>query len=257
MSNRVENVPPLLNRVAVVTGASRGLGRAVAVALAAAGADVAVTARSLDGLRGVVDDVTALGRRAVPVACDVTSWDSVSALAELVADALGVPDVLVNNAGIVVESPLAETDPAEWQRLMDTNVNGVFYGCRAFGPAMIKRGGGVVINMSSAFGEMGVPGVVGYCASKAAVSQLSRALAVEWARYGVRVNAIAPGYIATDMTASLQADPEVAKHALRIVPQRRFGRPDEIGSLAVYLASDVSAFVTGEVITIDGGMTAR
>lgn len=244
-------------KVAVVTGASRGLGRAMALALARAGADLVLAARSAAGLAQTRADVEALGRRALAVPADVTRWEDMENLARATADAFGRADVLVNNSGIAVEKPLLDMDPQEWEQIFATNVHGVFYGCRAFGPLLVQQGGGSVINIASAFAVMGVPHVTGYCASKAAVVQFTRALAVEWARHRIRVNAIAPGYVETDMNASVRADAALLDRLLRQVPLRRMGRPEELDPLVVYLASDASAYMTGEVLFLDGGMSVR
>lgn len=244
-------------RVAAVTGASRGLGRAIAVALAEAGADLVLGARSPAGLEETAADVERSGRRALVMPTDVTRWEDVDRLARAAEDTFGQVDVLVNNSGIVVEKPLLETDPADWRRVIDTNLHGVFYGCRAFGPLMVRQGGGVVVNVASVFGAMGVPNVISYCASKAAVAHFTRCLAIEWARHKIRVNAVAPGYFETEMNVQLRSDAGALERTERQVPLHRFGRPEEIGPLAVYLASDASAYMTGEVIYLDGGLGAR
>ncbi len=244
-------------RVAVVTGASRGLGKAIALALAGAGADLVLAARTREALDETAGEVERLGCRALAVPTDVTRWEDMQHLAEATDGEYGRVDVLVNNSGIVVEGPLLETDPADWHRVVDTNLHGVFYGCRALGPLMVRGGGGSVVNVGSVFGEMGVPNVVGYCTSKAAVAHFTRALAVEWARHRIRVNAVAPGYFATDMNADLRQDSRGLEYLQKQIPLRRLGRPEELGPLVVYLASEASAYMTGEVILLDGGMAAR
>lgn len=247
----------LAGRVAVVTGASRGLGRAVALALAKAGADLALAARSAEGLAETAAAVRDLGRRALVVPTDVTNWDEVQHLARDVEVTYGRADVLVNNAGVLVERPLLETEVDEWRRVFDTNLHGIFYCCQAFGRLMVRQGYGSVINMSSAFSVMAVPNLVSYCTSKAAISHFTRTLAMEWAPYNIRVNAIAPGYIESEMNAELRTHPERLERVLRRIPMRRMGQAEEIGPLVVYLASDASAYMTGEVILLDGGMAAR
>ena len=244
-------------RVAVVTGASRGLGKAIALALAGAGADLVLAARSREALDQTAADVEQRGRRALVVPTDVTRWDAMQRLAEAATSEYGRVDVLVNNSGIVLEGPLLEADPADWHRVIDTNLHGVFYGCRAFGPLMVRGGGGSVVNVASVFGEMGVPNVVSYCTSKAAVAHFTRSLAVEWARHNIRVNAVAPGYFETDMNADYRGQQAGLEAMQRQVPLRRLGRAEELGPLVVYLASDASAYMTGEVILLDGGMAAR
>ena len=244
-------------RVAVVTGASRGLGKAIALTLAGAGADVVLAARSREALDQVAQEVAQHRRRALVVPTDVTRWEEMERLAAVTEETYGRVDVLVNNSGIVVEGPLLEADPADWHRVIDTNLHGVFYGCRALGPLMVRGGGGSVINVASVFGQMGVPNVISYCTSKAAVAHFTRCLAVEWARHQIRVNAVAPGYFETDINAELRSDPRGLEFMERQVPLRRLGRPDELGPLIVYLASDASAYMTGEVVTLDGGISAR
>ncbi len=243
----------LRGKVAVVTSEHEAL----ALALAAAGADLVLAARSRDALDLAAEEVGQRGRRALVVPTDVTRWDEMQRLAEAAAHEYGRVDVLVNNSGIVVEGPLLEADPADWHRVIDTNLHGVFYGCRAFGPLMVRGGGGSVVNVASVFGEMGVPNVVSYCTSKAAVAHFTRCLAVEWARHQIRVNAVAPGYFETDINAELRSDPRGLEFMQKQVPLRRLGRPDELGPLVVYLASDASAYMTGEVVTLDGGIAAR
>ena len=243
-------------RVAIVTGASRGLGRAIALALAGAGADVVVAARSKPDLEETAHQVEAIGRRALVVTVDVTSYPEVEALVSRTADALGRLDVLVNNSGIATVAPVAEMSPGDFARVVDVNLIGVFHGCRAAAPRLIAQRSGKVINLASVLGASGLPGYAAYSASKAGVMGLTRALAVEWARYDIQVNAIAPGWFVTDMNDEAFADPKVRERLLRDVPARRTGRLDEIGPLAVYLASPASSYMTGQTVFLDGGHTA-
>lgn len=244
-------------KVAVVTGAGRGLGRAIARALAEAGADVALGARTASDLADTARLVEAAGRRALAVPTDVTDETQVEEFAAAVVEAFGGVDVLVNNAGTVVVKPLADLEVAEWRRVIDTNLTGTFLCARAFGPHMIARQKGRVINIASVSGLVGEPLLTAYAASKGGVVNLTRALAAEWAKHGVTVNAIAPGYFDTAMTSQGLDDPEVAVRLIKRIPLRRVGEPDEIGPLAVYLASDASAYITGEIVVIDGGWHAR
>jgi NAD(P)-dependent dehydrogenase (short-subunit alcohol dehydrogenase family) len=248
----------LAGRVAFVTGASRGLGRAIAVALADAGADVVVAARSAADLADTAALVRERGRRAVAISLDVTAYEAVeAALGRAVAE-LGRLDVVVNNSGIAKVAPLVEWRPSDWHAVLDVNVGGVLNVCRAAGPRLIAQRSGKVINIASVLAAVGLPGYAVYAATKGALIALTRALAVEWARHNVQVNAIAPGWFATDMTAPAFGgdNPKVAERLLRDVPARRIGRPDEIGPLAVYLASPASDFVTGQTLFIDGGHSA-
>ncbi len=247
----------LEGKVAVVTGAGRGLGRAMALALAEAGADVALAARSGDQLATVAAEVEALGRRALAVPTDVTDAEAVQSLVDTTVAELGGLHVLVNNSGVIDSTPLLEQEPEAWDRVLTTNVRGTYLATRAAGAHLVAQGSGKVVNIASNFAFTGVADHAAYCASKAAVVGFTRAMAVEWARHGVQVNALAPGYFATDMNAALRADPDAEAKVLRAVPARRMGRPDELSAWLVLLAGPASDFMTGETIVVDGGQTAR
>ncbi len=246
----------LAGRVAVVTGASRGLGRAIALALAEAGADVALAARAKRDLEDTGALVQRAGRRALVAPTDVASYAEVEALMGRAVRELGRLDIVVNNAGVAKVAPLAETTPDDWRFMVDANLTGVFNGCRAAAPHLIAQKSGKVINVASVLGQVGLPGYTLYAATKGGVIALTRALGVEWARHGIQVNAIAPGWFATDMTDPAFSDPKINERLTRDIPMRRIGRPEEIGPLAVYLASDASAFMTGQTIFLDGGHSA-
>jgi NAD(P)-dependent dehydrogenase (short-subunit alcohol dehydrogenase family) len=243
-------------RVALVTGASRGLGRAMALALAEAGADVALMARSREALEDTASAVTGLGRRALALPADVTVEDQVEDAVARAVDTYGGVDVLVNNSGVAVVKPLVDTTPAEWRRILETNLTGAFNCCRAVGPGMIARRRGKIVNVASVLGARGLAGYAAYSASKGGLLALTRALAVEWARHDIQVNAIAPGWFVTSMNEDAFADPRIRDRLLRDVPARRTGRPEELGALVVYLASSASDYVTGEVVFVDGGLNA-
>jgi NAD(P)-dependent dehydrogenase (short-subunit alcohol dehydrogenase family) len=249
-------VKALTGRVAVVTGASRGLGRAIAIALAEAGASVALAARSKPDLEETAAQVETHGVRALVAPTDVSHYAAVEALMGETVAALGRLDVVVNNSGIGTVVPMAEATPEDWARTVAVNLTGVFNGCRAAAPYLLAQRSGKVINISSVLAVAGLPGYVLYAATKGGIISLTRALGVEWARHNVQVNAIAPGWFVTDMNAGAFADPDIRERLLRPVPARRTGRPDEVGPLAVYLASGASDFMTGQTIFLDGGHSA-
>jgi NAD(P)-dependent dehydrogenase (short-subunit alcohol dehydrogenase family) len=247
----------LRGKVAIVTGAGRGLGRSMALALADAGADVALAARSKEQLDEVAAEIDQRGRRAHVVPTDVTDAAAVQHLVDTTIATLGGLDVLVNNSGVIDSAPLLEQDPADWDRVLDTNVRGTYLATRAAGAHLVAQGSGKVVNIASNFAFKGVPDHAAYCTSKAAVVGFTRAMAVEWARSGVQVNALAPGYFATDLNADLRADPDALARVLRAVPARRMGQADELSTWLVALAGPASDFMTGETIVVDGGQTAR
>lgn len=243
-------------RVAIVTGASRGLGRAMAVALAEAGADVALAARSQPDLEETARLVAATGRRALAVATDVTVYAQVEALVERTVTELGGLHVVVNNSGIARVAPLAQMSPEDFRAVLEVNLVGTFNGCRAAAAHLIAQKSGKIVNVASMLAQVGLPGYSVYSASKSGITGFTRALAVEWARHSIQVNAIAPGWFVTDMNADAFGDPRVRERLLRDIPARRTGRLDEIGPLVVYLASAASDFMTGQTLFLDGGHSA-
>jgi NAD(P)-dependent dehydrogenase (short-subunit alcohol dehydrogenase family) len=248
----------LEGKVAVVTGGGRGLGAAAAWALAEAGADVALLARSVDALESMAREIEEThGRKALAVACDVSDEASVEEAASLVLATFGRVDTLVNNSGVASVSPLLDLELAELRRVLDTNVIGSFLCARAFGAHMVAQRKGTVVNISSVSGLGGEPDLTAYSASKGAIIAFTKALAVEWARYNVTVNAIAPGYFRTDLNKSALDDVKIGPKIVGHIPLRRVGQPEEIGPLVVYLASDAAAFMTGSVLVLDGGQLAR
>jgi NAD(P)-dependent dehydrogenase (short-subunit alcohol dehydrogenase family) len=247
----------LTGRVAVVTGASRGIGRAVAVALAEAGADVCVAARTASDLEDTAAAVRAAGRRSLVVPTDVAVAADVDRLIARTVAELGGLDVLVNNSGIGEPCTALDTTDELWDRHLAVNATGTFLCCRAAAGHMLARGSGKIVNITSIFALKGVPNYAAYTASKAAVVGLTKALAVEWAAGGVQVNAVAPGYFATDINAEARADPERLARLVRSVPAGRIAEPDEVGPLIVYLASPASDYMTGAVLTCDGGWHVR
>jgi len=248
----------LEGKVAVVTGAGRGLGQACAWSLAEAGADVALLARSTAELERAAQEIEKThGRKALAVSVDVGSEESVEEAASMVVATFGRVDILVNNAGIAVVSPLLELTLTDLRRILDVNVVGAFLCTRAFGAHMVAQRKGTVINLASIAGLGGEPDLTAYCASKGAMIAFTKALAVEWARHGVTVNAVAPGYFRTDMNKAAIDDPKIGPKMVQNIPLRRVGQPEELGPLVAYLASDAAAFMTGSVVVIDGGQLAR
>lgn len=248
--------PSFAGKVVVVTGGSRGLGRAMAVGFARAGADVVVNARSASGLDEVVSEITALGRVALPVACDVGTAEGCETLARAALAHRGHVDVLVNNAGVSAPSPFTSTDDAHWQWMMDVNVSSAVRLSRSIGAAMLARGSGSIVMVGSVLGRTVIPGNASYYVTKAAIEQLGRALAVEWARKGVRVNTLAPGFFATELVDAAQLEGPTRDYVLRRTPMKRLGEPNELVAAALYLASDAASYVTGTTLHVDGGWLA-
>src|SRR6266478_2108165 len=251
----MEHPYSLEGRTAFVTGASRGIGRGIALALAKAGAAVACAARALDDVRSAAAEIEAAGGRACALRLDVTRGAEITAAVKDAEAALGSVDILVNNAGITLDKPTLEVGDDEWERVLSTNLTSMFRCCRAVGPGMIARGRGKIINVGSMYGRLGVSHYAAYCASKAAVDGLTRSLAAEWARHGIQVNCLAPGYMNTDIPRAAMADTKTRERFLSKIPARRIGEPAEAAALAVYMASAASDFMTGQTVYLDGGQT--
>jgi NAD(P)-dependent dehydrogenase (short-subunit alcohol dehydrogenase family) len=245
----------LAGRVALITGTSRGIGRALADALAGAGAAVACTARSLDDATATAEAITARGGLARGYRLDVTRADEITAAIGAAESDLGGIDVLVNNAGMTIDKPTVDVTDDEWDAVVQLNLSAVFRCARAVAPGMIARGRGKIINIGSMYGRIGVARYAAYCATKAAIDGLTRSLAVEWAKHGIQVNCLAPGYVNTDIPKAAMANEKTRTLFMTKVPARRIGEPDELGPLAVYLASSASDFMTGQTLYIDGGQT--
>jgi NAD(P)-dependent dehydrogenase (short-subunit alcohol dehydrogenase family) len=243
----------LTGRRALVTGGNRGLGRAFALALAEAGADVAIAARDGERNAVVVAEIEARGRRGLAVEADITAPDDVRRLVADVTGELGGIDVLVNNAGVAIHRPALEIPPEEWQQVIDLNLTALWNCSTAVAPGMIDAAGGVIVNVGSMSAQIvnRPQWQASYNASKAAVHHLTRSLAAEWAPYGIRVNAIAPGSVKTDMSPVDQ--PQFRQNWILDAPLQRYATPEEIAPSVVYLASPASSFMTGAVLLIDGG----
>ena len=245
----------LTGKVAMVTGSTRGLGEAAAKALAKAGADVAVCGRKHEDLERVSGEIRALKRESAGFFLDVTSRPGVQKAVQQILAHFGKVDILVNNAGINHRVPVLEFPEEAWDRIIDTNLKGYFLVAQAVAPQMLERGYGKVINMSSIFGLTPLPQQLAYASSKGGVNQLTRVMALEWARQGVRVNAIAPTYFETELVAPLRNDPERFNFINERTPMGRWGQPEELEGLVIFLAAPASDFITGQIIHIDGGWT--
>ena len=248
---------PPSGKIALVTGASKGLGKAIAAALADAGARLALVARGREALAATVEEIRKRGGEAEAFPADVSAEDEVRSLAETVVERYGGLDILVNNAGINIRKPVTELSPAEWRAVIDTNLTGVYLMCHYFVPHMKGRGWGRIINLTSIMSWVALPGRTAYAASKAGLLGFTRALALELAEDGITCVGISPGPFATEMNQPLIRNPEVNAQFMARVPLKRWGKVEEVGKLAVYLCSDDAGFITGTDILIDGGWTAQ
>jgi len=247
----------LNGKVSLVTGASRGIGLAAATALAEAGSDVVLCSRNQTALQDAAKSILALDRKVLPIPIDVSDRQQVVRMMKQAISHFGKIDILVNCAGTVALKPALEWDDKEWREVIDVNLRGTFLCCQEVARHMIERAqGGKIINTASLLSAIGVPNIIAYASSKGGVASLTRSLAVEWAKYGINVNAIGPGYIRTDLTRALQQDKDRSAYVVSRIPFRRWGEPDDLKGAFVFLASAASDYVTGQIIWVDGGWMA-
>ncbi|MGA2419886.1 MAG: glucose 1-dehydrogenase [Candidatus Acidiferrum sp.] len=248
----------LRGRVALVTGAARGLGRAISLALAHAGADVALGLRDVSADSGLAGELRAMGRKALPLQMDMRSLEQISRAVDETQQEFGRLDILVNNAGIAPENLAENVREQDFDETLAINLKGTFFASQAAGRLMIRQQSGTIINMSSQAGFAALPTESVYCMTKAAIAHLTKCLAVEWGKYGITVNAVAPTFIRTPGTESALADPTFRADTVeRIAALHRIGEPMEVAGAVVFLASPAASLITGETILIDGGWTAR
>jgi NAD(P)-dependent dehydrogenase (short-subunit alcohol dehydrogenase family) len=246
----------LSDRIAVVIGGTTGIGRALSLGLAEAGADVIASARRFEHVETVAAEIEKGRRRTLRIACDVTDRGSLEALLKAVLSAFAKVDILVNCAGRTTRTPTLETSEQEWNQILETNLTGTLRACQIFGRHMIERGYGRIINIASLTSFVAMHEVAAYAASKAAIASLTKSLAVEWAPHGVCVNAIAPGVYRTQLNRHLLDGTERGRELLERTPMKRFGKVEELAGAAVFLASEAASFVTGEILVVDGGFLA-
>lgn len=252
------NIFSLTNKTAIVTGGGRGLGRAIAIGLAQFGADVALVARTENELQKTAREVETQGRRALVYPSDVSNKQAIERVVNDVVTKWGRVDILVNNAGVDAAKPAIEYTEEDWDFVLDVNLKGYFFFAQAVARYMKETGGGAIVNNSSICGDVAVKNIVAYNASKGGVNMLTRTLAVEWAPYNIRVNAFSPAYMEAFMPGAASEHDEKKEASIReLTPLGRRGRPEELVGPVVFLASDASSYVTGEILMVDGGWTAR
>ncbi|MBD3107306.1 SDR family oxidoreductase [Bacillus sp. AGMB 02131] len=247
----------LTNKIALITGGSRGIGRQIVKTYAAQGATVIIASRNINDCQKVAEEVIQSGGNAMAISCDMANLEDIANMYKQIEDEFGKLDILVNNAGVSITKPSIEVTKEDWDTMFDINIRGLFFSCQEAAKIMIKQEKGKIINVSSIGGIKTFKRIAPYGASKAAVIHLTKSLASEWARYGIFVNGIAPGLISTDINTEEVSDEKLLQKMLRMIPLRHLGQPSDIAAMALYLASDASNFMTGQTISIDGGVTSE
>ena len=255
MSTRHEALFDLTGKVAIVTGASRGLGQYFGRALAKAGADLVITARQLQSLQTFQSEIEAMGRKVLPLELDVRDYDSIQSMADAAGKGFGNIDILVNNAGCNVRKPSEDVTWDDWNLVIDTNLRGSFFVAQAVARKMIPRNYGRIINIGSVTCVAGYAGLAPYCASRGGVKQLTMSLADDWGKYGITVNCLAPGWFNTKQTSVLYENKEWVEYLCDRIPLNRPGQPNDLDGAVVFLASDASAYITGQTLLVDGGIS--
>jgi NAD(P)-dependent dehydrogenase (short-subunit alcohol dehydrogenase family) len=251
----MENIFDLTGKTAIVTGTSRGLGRYFARALAKAGADVVITSRELSSLIEFRKEIESLGRKVLPLRLDVLSQSDIENMVRATIEEFGKIDILVNNAGLNIRRPGTEVSQKDWDTVLNTNLKGSFFCSQAVAKEMIKRSYGKIINIGSCTCVFGMEGIAAYTASRGGILSMTRSLAVEWGRFGITVNVLAPGWFKTAQNAVLYENEEWLKYITDRIPLNRPGRPNDLDGAVLLLASDASQYITGQMIMVDGGFT--
>jgi NAD(P)-dependent dehydrogenase (short-subunit alcohol dehydrogenase family) len=253
----MENVLDLTGKVALITGGSRGIGAQIARDYAKNGADVVIVSRNKEACEEVAHEITQMNRKALAISADVTKMSDIQSMINTSIDVFGKLDILVNNAGVNTTNPVLEATEEEWDFIYNVNLKALYFCSQQAAKVMIPQNSGKILNLSSIGGSRAYRNIAAYGASKAAVMHLTRSFSNEWARYNILVNSIAPGLIATDINKSDLEDPKVLDRMLKMIPLRRLGQPTDIAAMALFLASDISNYITGQTFIVDGGKSVE